>query len=124
MLELNGNDDDLQRKLAALERAASDMRPAFEVIGRVLVNRIRLCFKLGVDPWGTAWAALKIRNGQPLVDTTRLRQSIKSQVSDTGFTLSEMEATIERVRDQLRGARRERARIRMRRSSHLRPGRS
>lgn len=87
MLELNGNDDDLQRKLAALERAASDMRPVLEVIGRTLITRIRLCFKLGIDPWGTAWAALKIRKGQPLVDTTRLRQSIKSQVSDTGLSI-------------------------------------
>lgn len=87
MLELNGNDDELQRKLAALERAASDMRPALEVIGRTLITRIRLCFKLGIDPWGTPWAALKIRKGQPLVDTTRLRQSIKSQVSDTGLSI-------------------------------------
>ena len=87
MLELNGNDDDLQRKLAALERAASDMRPALEVIGRTLITRIRLCFKLGIDPWGTPWAALKIRKGQPLVDTGRLRSSITSQVSDTGLSI-------------------------------------
>ena len=35
-------------------------------------------------------------------ETSIFRGRVEQQVSDVGFTLSEMEATIERVRDQLR----------------------
>lgn len=48
-------------KLAALVRATTEMQPVFETIGRALVNRIRLCFKLGIDPWSRPWQAIKWR---------------------------------------------------------------
>jgi phage virion morphogenesis protein len=81
------DDGGAKAKLAALAGATSDMRPVYETIGRVLVNRIRLGFKLGVDPWGTPWAALKLRQGQPLRDTGRLQRSITSAPDAQGVTV-------------------------------------
>lgn len=75
------------KKLALLDKVASDPQPIYATIGRVLVNRIRLCFKLGIDPWNNPWAALKIRKGQPLRDTGRLQRSITSRPDKEGVTV-------------------------------------
>lgn len=74
-------------KLALLQKAAANPQPVYATIGRVLVNRIRLCFKMGVDPWGNPWAALKMRKGQPLRDTGRLQRSITSRADAEGVTV-------------------------------------
>ncbi len=81
------SDAGVKAKLAALDNATKDMRPVYATIGRVLVNRIRLCFKLGIDPWGNPWQALKFRKGQPLRDTGRLNRSIVSKVDASGVTV-------------------------------------
>lgn len=75
-------------KLAKLQEAVSqNPQPLFATIGRVLVNRIRLCFKMGIDPWANPWAALKLRKGQPLRDTGRLNRSITSRADADGVTI-------------------------------------
>lgn len=55
------DDGGAKKKIAALQAAANDMRPVYETIGRVLINRVRLCFKMGIDPWGNKWQAIKWR---------------------------------------------------------------
>lgn len=80
-------DTGVTAKLAALAAATDNMQPAYAAVGKVLVNRIRLCFKLGIDPWGNPWQALKMRKGQPLRDTGRLNRSIVSSVDATGVTV-------------------------------------
>lgn len=99
-------------KLELLAKAAANPQPVYETVGRVLVNRIRLGFKLGVDPWGQPWKPIKWRAprrgkggrltkvgkaqalanlagspGQPLVDTGILRSSISSRADRTGVTV-------------------------------------
>lgn len=74
-------------KLTLLQKAAPNPQPIYATIGRVLVNRIKLCFKLGIDPWGSPWAALKIRKGQPLRETGLLNRSITSKVDVQGVTV-------------------------------------
>lgn len=74
-------------KLRAMLATTQDMQPVFATVGRVLVNRIRLGFKLGIDPWGAPWAALKIRKGQPLRDTGLLQRSIVSRPDASGVTV-------------------------------------
>jgi phage virion morphogenesis protein len=74
-------------KITALTQALANPQPLYATIGRVLVNRVRLCFKMGIDPWGSPWAALKIRKGQPLRNTGRLQRSISSQADASGVTV-------------------------------------
>lgn len=74
-------------KIAALEKAGQNLEPVFSTIGRTLVARVNLCFKLGIDPWGSPWAALKIRKGQPLRDTGLLQRSIVARPDATGVTV-------------------------------------
>lgn len=81
------NDAGARAKLKALVAATGDLQPVFATVGRSIANRIRLCFKLGIDPWSNPWAALKIRKGQPLRDTGRLNRSIVSNPDKTGVTI-------------------------------------
>ena len=81
------DDSRAQERIRKLDALASNPRGAFESVGRVLVNRIRLCFKLGVDPFGKPWAALRFRKGQPLRNTGRLNRSITASADSTGVTV-------------------------------------
>lgn len=74
-------------RIRALDAATANMQPVYATVGRVLVNRVRLCFKLGIDPWGSPWAKLKIRRGQPLRDTGRLQRSIVARADAEGVTV-------------------------------------
>lgn len=74
-------------KLNALLKATTDMQPVYATVGRVIANRIRLCFKLGIDPWGSPWAKLRFRTGQPLRDTGRLQRSIVAKPDGKGVTI-------------------------------------
>jgi len=86
-LKVTVNDAGARAKLKALAASTNNMQPVFATVGSVIRNRIRLCFKLGIDPWGSPWAALKIRKGQPLRDTGRLQSSITSKPDATGVTI-------------------------------------
>jgi phage gpG-like protein len=105
------DDSKAKQKLAAAE-AALGSQELYGVIGAKIANRVRLCFKLGIDPWGKAWKPIKFRAprkdskgrksqtgrrqaganaagtpGQPLRDTGRLQRSISSQPDATGVTV-------------------------------------
>lgn len=73
-------------KLQLLQSAAANPQPVYATVGRVLVNRIRLCFKLGIDPWGRPWQALKMRKGKPLRKSGKLGR-ITSRVDADGVTV-------------------------------------
>jgi phage virion morphogenesis protein len=81
------NDKGAAAKINALQKAAGNMRPVYALIGSRIANKIRLGFKLGSDPWGAPWKALKLRKGQPLRDTGRLQRSITSRPDDQGVTI-------------------------------------
>ncbi len=76
-------------KIKALQDAAGDMQPVFATVGRAIKTRIDLCFRLGIDPWGSPWAALKVRKGgQPLKDKNRTGLSrIIVNPDSTGVTI-------------------------------------
>jgi phage gpG-like protein len=81
------NDKGAAAKLNALAKLTGNLEPVFAVIGSRIASRIRLCFKLGIDPWANPWAALKMRKGQPLRDTGRLQRSITSKPDAKGVTV-------------------------------------
>lgn len=85
-IEVEVVDTGLQAKIRALLKAGQS-RKMFSTIGTTVANRVRLCFKLGIDPWGSPWAALKLRKGQPLVDTGLLRRSITAKANNSGVTI-------------------------------------
>lgn len=100
-------------KIKAFEGVVSDMTPVYRTIGAVLVRRINLCFKLGIDPFGNPWTKIRFRAprlsaktgkptkygreqikanaagnpGQPLRDTGRLQRSITSRADSGGVTV-------------------------------------
>lgn len=74
-------------KLKALEKATGNLAGAYAVIGARIVAKIRLCFRLGIDPWGSPWLALKLRKGQPLRDTRRLMSSVVANPDSSGVSI-------------------------------------
>lgn len=117
MLTIKVDDKLAQKRLAALEAAASNMAPVFETVGAALLRRVQLCFKLGIDPWGKPWLAIKWRAprtlkgskasaprlsaagkkqfeanqagtpGQPLRNTGALQRSISAKADASGVTI-------------------------------------
>lgn len=57
-------------------------------IGVRWIARIKVCFQRSIDPYGSSWAPIHHRQGQPLLDTGRLRNSIKHNVRGTNFELA------------------------------------
>lgn len=72
----------------AFDKAAKqDPQKLHAVIGRTVLSKIQLGFKLGTSPWGEKWLPLVARRGQPLVDTGALRRSIFYRPDDKGVTI-------------------------------------
>lgn len=62
--------------LSALLRRGQDLAPLMASMGAALVSLVQLCFRSSLSPYGVRWAALKLRQGQPLRDTGSLMNSI------------------------------------------------
>lgn len=100
------------KKLAGLLKSVQNPAPLYAAIGSQIANRIRLCFRMGIDPWGRPWLPIKWRAprsrddrtltrtgrgqvaanaggsaGQPLRDTGRLARSITSKADAAGVTV-------------------------------------
>lgn len=77
-IDVKIDDAKVQAAIDRLLDKASDggMKPVFEVVGRKIKAKVQLGFRSGVAPSGKRWAPLRFRNGQPLLDTGRLRNAI------------------------------------------------
>lgn len=60
---------------------ADNMHAFLTDVGRRLVNDFRMGFRQSLAPDNTPWAPITHRNGKPLLDTARLRNSITSRVN-------------------------------------------
>jgi len=77
----------VEARIKQMLAAGVDMTSAWASVGHNIVRRIRLCFRLSKSPVGAPWEPLKIRQGQPLVDTGRLRRSITFKADPQGVTI-------------------------------------
>jgi phage gpG-like protein len=86
VIAIDVDDREVQAAIKALRERIADLRPAFREIGSSLVDEIKLGFTDSKDPWGAPWAPLsertqamnkgRRRDGQPLLDTGKLRNSM------------------------------------------------
>lgn len=75
---------DLEPLLGAVRSAAqrvADRQTLGEEIGEMLVSSVLSRFQKGQGPDGEEWTQLKVRKGQPLLDTARLRSSVGYEAS-------------------------------------------
>lgn len=70
----------LQGKIAQLANGTAQAQ-LVKVIAAEAITQAQLSFRESRDPYGTAWAPLKHREGKPLLLTGRLRSSIAVQMS-------------------------------------------
>jgi phage virion morphogenesis protein len=75
------DDSQVEAALNEIEKAAGNMLPVFQVIGRKVTAKINIGFRSGRGPTGSVWAPLRFRNGQPLRDTGRLNRSITANAT-------------------------------------------
>lgn len=66
-------------RLEEIRRNGGNAQAALGAFGGVVLNRIRLGFRMGRTPWGAAWLPVKLRQGQPLRNTGALQRSITMQ---------------------------------------------
>ncbi len=79
--------DELHRQLAKLaaDSFATDLN---RQLAAESMTQLQLGFRASRDPYGTAWAALQRRQGSPLLDTGRLRNSFaRGALSPKGFAV-------------------------------------
>lgn len=81
--------DSVEKRLQEMTLAGESKQKALSALGNTLANRIRLGFRLGRSPWGTAWKPINpaFRVGQPLRDTGRLQRSITYRVEGEAVTV-------------------------------------
>lgn len=79
--EIRVDDAEVRRALQAMARRVRDTTPAMAAVARALKAQVDLGFRGGRDPYGTPWAPLRSREGQPLRKTGRLQRSIRARHS-------------------------------------------
>ena len=74
-----------ERKRRVGQIASPEFRMrVLNVIGQEALHRVLQGFEKSKDPYGVPWKSLQLRNGKPLMDTGRLRNSINLRVVDAG----------------------------------------
>lgn len=85
-IEARGAADVLGR-LREIARRGASIQPALDAIADAWLARVDLEFVDSVDPYGRPWAPLKVREGQPLVDTGRLAASYDKRVEPLSLAI-------------------------------------
>lgn len=85
--KIEANIAEVQARLNAIKASGGDTSPALRAFGNVILNRIRMGFRLGRSPWGQSWRQLVLRDGQPLRNTGLLQRSITMQQVKDGVEI-------------------------------------
>jgi phage gpG-like protein len=79
---------DISAFIARLENINAEIIPRVNESLRAEAQKlVSNGFRKSVDPYGNAWAPLKHRRGQPLLDTGRLRASFAARVLPDGIVV-------------------------------------
>ncbi|MFK3941936.1 phage virion morphogenesis protein [Pseudomonas monteilii] len=70
----------LAEKVRKLGPNNSHIRAGLQEVAALWENRIKSNFRKSEDPYGGKWEEIKHRQGQPLIDTGMLRNSIAGEV--------------------------------------------
>ena len=79
---------ELIQKVKHLGPSNAHVKKGLNQIGVRWVAMVKVCFQRSIDPYGKPWAPITHRQGQPLLDTGRLRNSIKHNVRGTNLELA------------------------------------
>lgn len=80
--------EELVRKVRQLGPSNPHVRKGLNQIGVSWIAKVKICFQRSIDPYGQSWARITHRQGQPLLDTGRLRNSVKHNVRGTNLELA------------------------------------
>lgn len=89
-VELVANTRQLQALAAKVKKLGPNnpqIRAGLQEVAALWENRIKANFRKSQDPYGNTWAEIKHRNGQPLIDTGMLRNSIFGEVRGLSIVL-------------------------------------
>lgn len=87
MALFSGDTKRLRELTAGFGRLRRGWQPRLmRVLGAEALARTQECFETSTDPYGRPWPKLKTRQGQPLLDTGRLRNSLHVRtLANKGF---------------------------------------
>ena len=77
----------LAAKVKKLGPNSPHIRAGLQEVAALWENRIKSNFRKSVNPYGEKWADIKHRQGQPLIDTGMLRNSISGEVRGLSIVL-------------------------------------
>ena len=89
-VELVANTKQLQALAAKVKKLGPGnphIRTGLQEVAALWENRIKSNFRKSVNPYGEKWADIKHRQGQPLIDTGVLRNSISGEVRGLSIVL-------------------------------------
>ncbi|KAF0251989.1 phage virion morphogenesis protein [Pseudomonas putida] len=89
-IELVANTKQIQflaEKIRKLGPNNAHIKSGLQEVAAVWENRVKSNFRKSQDPYGNTWAEIKHRDGQPLIDTGMLRNSISGEVRGLSIVL-------------------------------------
>lgn len=84
---LTGDFGKLDGLAKALESIGDKKRGLLKDLAQEALAKVGEGFETSTSPLGISWAPPLLRQGQPLLDTGRLRSSITYSLTDSGFSL-------------------------------------
>lgn len=87
-MPLTGDSSALARLVSKLETVGEVPKASREQLASTALHRVLMGFSTSKEPGGAAWDALKYRQGRPLVDTGKLRGSMRSRITAGGIVLT------------------------------------
>lgn len=89
-VEMVANTKKLQELAIKVKRLGPNnthIKSGLQEIAALWENRVKTNFRKSIDPYGNKWAEITHREGQPLLDTSMLRNSIHGEVRGLSIVL-------------------------------------